>query len=109
MFVAVWWFLNQLPEIRSNSLLVNVEKTVECDLFFSIAMTNFFYVWFWSLDRGEMSRFENKFESLLDAAATVLLETGADVNTTDGTRRRNTLVVTAVILLAAERGDIECA
>ena len=30
------------------------------------------------------------------------------MNTTDGTRGQNTPVVTAVILLAAERGDIEC-
>ena len=56
-----------------------------------------------------MSRVENKCKSLLEVAATVLLETGADVNMAGGTRERNTGVVIVMILLTAERGDIECA
>ena len=38
-------------------------------------MTKLFEFWggFWFLDLGKMSRFEDKFESLLEAAATVLL------------------------------------
>ena len=62
----------------------------------------------WSLDLGKMSRVENKCKSLLEAAATVLLAPGADVNTTDSTRTRDILKVTVVLLLAAERDDIEC-